>query len=172
MVREAQERLSGFPGLHATPDRWLHITTLVVGSTDQVSAQQRAQIAREATQSLSGIQPISITLGRILYHPEAIMLSVQPERALDPILEGVRMGTRKATGVEGAVNGSFSSWTPHVTVAYSTAEQPAAPIIARLGKELNPCTVQIDTVSLVVQWGPERLWHWELVETIQLSARP
>ena len=37
IAREAQERLAPFSGLHYTPLRWLHITTLVVGSTDDMS---------------------------------------------------------------------------------------------------------------------------------------
>jgi hypothetical protein len=108
MTKEAQERLSSFGGLHMTPQQSLHITTLLVGSTNPISAQQAARMLDEARRTLSGIQPINITLGRILYHPEAIMLRVDPQRALDPILEGVRTGTREAIGEEGALNGSFS----------------------------------------------------------------
>lgn len=172
MAKEAQERLSCFAGLHMTPQESLHITTLLVGSTNSISSQQTTQMLHEATRTLSGVEPINVTLGRILYHPEAIMLGVYPQRALDPILEGVRTGTREAIGEEGSINGSFSSWTPHITVAYSTADQPAAPIIDRLGKELHNCTMLIDSVSLIIQWGPERLWDWETVGTIRLAKGP
>jgi 2'-5' RNA ligase len=170
MAKEAQERLSRFAGLHMTPQQSLHITMLLVGSTDSIAAQQTTQMLHEAKRALSGVQPVNVTLGRILYHPEAIMLGVHPERALDPILEGVRAGTRDAIGGEGAINGSFSSWTPHATVAYSTAEQSAAPLINSLGRHLPNCTILIDAVSLVVQWGPERLWDWETVGIIRLDA--
>jgi 2'-5' RNA ligase len=169
VAKEAQERLSGFDGLHMTPRQSLHITTLLVGSTNSISAQQNARMLNEAQRALSGVQPINITLGRLLYHPEAIMLGVDPQRALDPILEGVQAGTREAIGEEGTINGSFSSWTPHVTVAYSTAEQSAAPIINSLGRRLPNSVVVVDGVSLVIQWGPERLWDWEIVGTIRLT---
>jgi 2'-5' RNA ligase len=172
MAREAQERLSGFAGLHVTPQQWLHVTTLLIGSTDSFSSQQTIRMLHEARRALSGVQPINVTLGRILYHPEAIMLGIRPKRALDPILDAVRTGTRDAIGEQGAITGSFSSWTPHITVAYSTAEQLAAPIIDSLGGELPNCTVLIDAVSLVIQWGPERLWDWETVGTIRLSTGP
>jgi 2'-5' RNA ligase len=172
IAKEAQERLSSFAGLHMTPLESLHITTLLIGSTESISSQQNTRMLGEAKRALSRVQPINVTLGRILYHPEAIMLGVHPQRALDPILEGVRVGTRAAIGEEGAINGSFSTWTPHATVAYSTADQPAAPIIDILGRELPARTVPIDAVSLVIQWGPERLWDWETVGTIQLAAGP
>jgi hypothetical protein len=105
-----------------------------------------------------------------MYHPEAIMLAVQPEHALDPILRAVQTATRLATGTEGAINGSLPSWTPHITLSYSTAEQPSGPIIASLGKELPGCDVVVSAVSLVIQWGPERLWDWEPVGTVQLGT--
>jgi 2'-5' RNA ligase len=172
MAGEAQERLSSFTGLHMTPPESLHITTLLIGSTESIASQQTTRMLDEAKRALSHVRPINVTLGRILYHPEAIMLGVDPQRALDPILEGVRAGTRAAIGEEGAINGSFSSWTPHVTVAYSTADQPAAPIIDSLGRELPNCTVLIDAVSLVIQWGPERLWDWKTVGIVRLAEGP
>jgi 2'-5' RNA ligase len=164
---EAQERLSGFAGLHLTPQQWLHITTLLVGETGRISTQQTTRMLREAKRALSGVQPVTVELGRVLYHPEAVMLGVEPQRALDPILEGVRAGTRAAVGEDGAINGS---WIPHMTVAYSTTEQSAAPTIDRLGKRLPSRTVRIDAVSLVIQWGPERLWNWETIGTIRLTT--
>jgi 2'-5' RNA ligase superfamily len=124
----------------------------------------------EATQMLSKVQPIPVTLGHVLYHPEAIMLAVRPHYALDPILKAVEYATRKATGRDGVGNESLSAWTPHVTVSYSTAEQPAGPIIAALGKELPSCEVRISSVSLVIQQGPERLWDWVPVGTVHLGT--
>ena len=59
-------------------------------------------------------------------------------------------------------------WTPHLTLCYSTGEQPAAPVIAALGKALPPCAVTIDQLSLVVQNGPEQLWDWRVVGTARL----
>lgn len=168
VAREVRHRLSSFSGLHVTPEEWLHVTTVVAGSTDQISSDQTMAMIVEATRALSSVKPIPVTLGRILYHPEAIMLEVDPERALYPILEGVQEATQATIHKEGNINGSFPSWTPHITVAYSTAEQPAAPIIASVGKELPVRELVVNSVSLVIQWGPERLWDWEPVGTIQL----
>jgi hypothetical protein len=35
-----------------------------------------------------------------------------------------------------------------------------APIITALGSQQEECQIQISTVSLVIQHGPERLWDW------------
>jgi 2'-5' RNA ligase len=168
LTDEAQERLSSFPGLHMTPRERLHITTLLAGPANSISVEQTTQMLEEARGTLASVRPISVTLGHILYHPEAIMLGVHPQGTLDPILDGVRAATRNAIREEGVTSGAFSSWTPHITMAYSTADQPAAPIINMLGRELPTCTLVIDAVSLVIQWGPERLWNWEILETIRL----
>jgi 2'-5' RNA ligase len=169
-AKEAQERLSCFGGFHMTPERWLHMTTLIAGSTDQISSDQMKAMLSEAKETLSTVQPIPVTLGRVLYHPEAIMLGIQPERALDPILRAAQQATRKATRSDGTINGSLPSWTPHVTISYSTTQQPAEPIIAALGNELPSREVVISALSLVIQWGPERLWDWEPVGTVQLGT--
>jgi hypothetical protein len=46
---------------------------------------------------------------------------------------------------------------PHITICYSTADQPARPLIDALGLELPSRDVQISALQLVIQRGPERL---------------
>jgi hypothetical protein len=58
----------------------------------------------------------------------------------------------------------------HVTICYSTADQPAQPIIAALGRQLPECHIQISAISLVIQHGPERRWDWHTVKTIRLDG--
>ena len=45
-----------------------------------------------------------------------------------------------------------------------------APIMAALGPQQRECQVQITTVSLVIQHGPERLWDWRTVGAVRLPA--
>jgi len=161
----ARARLSGFGGLHFTPDEWLHITTLVVGPRDKFSDSQLAEMSKAAQEALSGWDPRPITFGRILYHPQAIMLEVEPKDALEPI----RVVVQRTTGSV-VLSREPVDWIPHVTIAYSTACQPAGPIVGALGMRLPSRTTTIRSVSLVVQWGPERSWDWEVVSTIRFGA--
>jgi 2'-5' RNA ligase len=170
LAREAQERLSGFAGLHMTPLQWLHITTLIAGTTDEISSDDLKKMLTNAELSLSQTPPITVSLGRVLYHPEAIVLEVQPDHALDPMLEAAKSATSAVTG-ENGVNGTpASSWMPHITLGYSTARQPAEPVISALGKRVPCCEITVDALSLVVQRGPERLWDWHHVGTAHLRA--
>ncbi|GAA4618160.1 hypothetical protein GCM10023195_81430 [Actinoallomurus liliacearum] len=171
LSRQVQQRISGFPGFHITPDKWLHATILVAGTTSEISRDQMSAMLHHASRTLEDVSPIPVTLGRILYHPEAIMLGISPERALDPIREAVQASTCEVIGTTGQTRNASRRWTPHVTVAYSTAEQAAGPIISKLGKDLPPRAISIAAVSLVVQWGPERLWDWEPVGAIRLNGQ-
>jgi len=69
-----------------------------------------------------------------------------------------------------AAHDDLERWIPHITVCYSTAHQPAAPLIAALGESLPRCDIQISAFSLMIQRGPERHWDWSTIATIRLAA--
>jgi 2'-5' RNA ligase len=164
-----QQKLARVGGFHMTPLDNLHITTLLLGATDDIPRDQMAIMVSEAQESLARVAPITVTVDRVLYHPEAIMLAVRPTDALSPLLRAAQSATRAATGHDGTINES-TTWTPHITIAYSTTNQPVRPIIETIGKENESRTVLIDGLSLMIQWGPERNWKWEQVETAKLEG--
>jgi 2'-5' RNA ligase len=169
LVREAQQRLAHFGGLHMTPLERLHMTTLVAGPADRFTGDQLGTMARTASSMLADTHPVTVTIGRILYHPEAITLGVSPAEALAPIRNAALAATRMVTGQDDGAADS-ESWIPHVTVCYSTSHQPAAPLIAELGKSFPPCDVQVSALDLIIQRGPERRWDWSTAATIYLAA--
>jgi 2'-5' RNA ligase len=169
-ARQAQARLASFRYLHMTPEEWLHATVLVAGTTDDISSEHMDLMLAEARQHVSGIQPISVTISPVLYHPEAIMLGFAPEGALDPIRDAVRGATFGVTGRTSSATGPADRWTPHITISYSTGTQPMAPIAEALGREVPRCDITVRAVSLVIQWGPERLWNWQPVGTATLGS--
>jgi 2'-5' RNA ligase len=168
LAQEARRKLARFSGLHFTPYAWLHMTALIAGSAREITGEQIRQMASVASRLLADIPPPTMTAGKILYHPEAIMLAAQPAEALLPVLEAVREATQAVTGSKGRA-GNKLPWTPHITIAYSTARQPAEPIITALGRALPERKVQISTVSVVNQQGPERSWDWHPEATIRLG---
>jgi 2'-5' RNA ligase len=167
LATEAHRRLADFPGLEMTPERWLHMTVISVGLTDEIPLGQREAMVAEASRLLAQVRPVTVTLGRVLYHPEAIAVAARPAAAITPLLDAVQAATRAATRRDGVV--AHRPWTPHVTVAYSSAVQPAAPIIAALGRELPPSEVTIRTISLVDQDGSEYLWNWHPIAEVHLG---
>lgn len=166
---EAQEALAGFQGLHMTPLKRLHISLLAAGSTNEIDRTQMLEMLIGAEQSLLGVAPLPITLDRVLYHPEAIALRVRPAEGLSPIVDAVQSATERVTHQSRPPEVRESPWIPHVTVSYSTATQAAEPIIEKLGKSIQERQALVDSVSLVIQWGSERLWNWELIGAVQLG---
>lgn len=162
-----QEKLSRFSGLHMTPLRWLHMTTLVIGPTEGLAPSALDELADRASERASLIEPTSVSLRRLIYHPEAIMVGVDPGPALQPLFEALKGVTREVTGKAGLHQPK--TWVPHVTLCYSTTCQPAQPLINALGRELPPCDATVETVSLVVQEGAERRWEWHPVAEVQLG---
>jgi 2'-5' RNA ligase len=168
LVSVAQERLAPFGGLHFTPRQWLHMTTLVVGLTEDFTATETRQMVAFARELLADISPIVISFGKVLYHSEAIALGIRPDGALDPVRNAVWQATHKAIG-EGRITDDLL-WAPHVTVAYSTSVQAANPIIAALGRELPKCEVTVRNINLVIQEGAERLWDWRCVAEVPFNG--
>lgn len=167
LASQARQRLAAFGGLHMTPPEWLHMTTHVAGPADQFTDQQIQHMTEVASENLASVPPITVSLGKILYHPEAIMLAVTPIGDLTPIRAAAIAATKAVASVE---TDEESGWTPHITLCYSTVQQPAQPVITALGKQLPARQIDIDTMSLVIQDGPERDWNWTTVGTIRLHA--
>lgn len=168
LARHAQQRLSQFSGLHMTPVEWLHMTAMVAGPAASFTDDQLERMTETATKLLDNVPPVRVELGRIVYHPEAIMLAVSPAPALEPVREAALSATRNVAG-ERVLSGNSPAWQPHITICYSTAHQDAGPIIATLGKQLPKRHIDIDALSLIIQHGPERRWDWSTVATIQLG---
>jgi hypothetical protein len=144
------------------------MTVFLAGPAEGFTRDQMTAMAETAAEDLRETKPIEVDLGRILYHPEAVMLAVEPTDKLRPIRDAARRATAVAIGQEAPPEESASAWTPHMTVSYSTADQPAEPIISALGKDVPTRRIAIDQLNLVVQWGPERLWDWETVGIVEL----
>ena len=149
-----------------TPPQWLHVTVLRAGAAGQISQSDMSRMLARARAELAGTAPITVTLERIFYHPEAITLSVSPGSALAPVFAAARAATDEVLGTNADDDGQ--PWVPHLTLCYTTTEQPAAPVIAELGKTIPACEATISKVSLVVQDGPEDQWNWRIAGNARL----
>jgi len=165
----AREKLAPFSGLHFTPMRWLHMTTLAVGLMDDFTEAEIGNMAAHARDFLRDIPPVTVVLGKILYHPEAITLAIGPAGVLDTVHDAISAAADGTPGMSKKTT-RRELWIPHVTLAYSTTAQPAAPIIATLGRRLPEHTISVDCVSLVIQEGAERLWNWQPIAKVLLGA--
>jgi 2'-5' RNA ligase len=163
----AQRKLAGLPELDLVPLQWLHLTTLVVGFADEVRDSSVDVMTATALSTLADVAPIEVTLGRVFYHPEAVVLAVEPLGALTPVLAAVQTATTEA-GLAGHTD--TEPWLPHISLAYSNGPGPAGPIIAALGTRLPATQVTISSVSLVAQTQVGHSWQWRPVAEIALGG--
>ena len=166
LAGQAHRRIARIPGLDLVPPRWLHLTTLTSGPADVIAPGALAAMIKEAQHLLAAIAPITITLGRVLYHPRAVMLDAGPAGPFEPVIEAVRTATRHAGSSTALYH---DPWRPHITLAYSNATRPAAPVIQALGQSLPARQVTIRSVSLVTQ-SPGQRWTWDLIADLPLAA--
>jgi 2'-5' RNA ligase len=167
LAAAAQRRLAGLPGLDLVAPQWLHLTTLAVGFADEVPDASLETMIASARWALATLAPVPVTLGRVVYHPEAVVLAVEPLGALAPVLSAVTEAAR-AAGCDGRTD--TDPWLPHITVAYSHAAGPAAPVIAALGRWLPRTQVMIGSVSLVAQTQVGRSWQWRPVAEVPFTS--
>jgi 2'-5' RNA ligase len=166
LAGQAHRRIAGIPGLDLVPPRWLHLTTLTSGPADDIAPGPLAAIIEEAQHLLAAVGPITITLGRVLYHPRAVMLDAGPAGPFEPVIEAIQTATRRAGSSTALYH---DPWRPHITLAYSNATRPAAPVIQALGRSLPARQVIIRSVSLVTQ-SPGQRWTWDLIADLPLAA--
>jgi 2'-5' RNA ligase len=169
LAQRCQAMLSGVPGLDLVPAPWLHMTTQIVGFADEIADAEVESMCEAATKRLRRLEPVPIALGRALFHSEAVMLGVRPAQALDPVREGIRGAV--ATTVQVHQLTDAPDWTPHLTVAYSNQEAPAAPVIEAMRHAPPPVDVQVNEVSLVSQERIDRSYRWNRLATVPLGIR-
>jgi len=167
LAATAQKKLAGQPGLDMIEMPWLHMTTYIVGFADEVRDSAIEAMTADARRRLAQVAPIQVSLGRVGYATNAIVLPVEPPGALSPVLGAVRAATR-AAGCEGHTD--TDPWWPHISVAYSNATIPAAPIIAALGRRLPQAEITIRSISLVSQTQVGRSWQWQPVAEVPLTG--
>ncbi len=167
LAAAAQRKLADLPGLDLVPLQWLHLTTLVAGFTDEVPSQAVDTMVTTAQQLLAPAEPMQVSLGRVFYHPEGVVLLVEPAEALEPVLSAVQIAAREAD-CHGHTD--TDPWRPHLSIAYSNGSGPAAPVIEALGLRVLPAEITIGSVNLVAQAQVGHSWQWQPVAEVRLGT--
>ena len=169
LARQAQQRLAGLDGLHMTPLRWLHVTTLLAGPAADFSPVKLRQMTETAADLLASMPTAAVTLGQVLYHPEAIMLGVTPVKALTAIYDAARSGTHRVTG-EQAPDGRPARWRRTSRSATARLAGPPSPSLTRWARIFPDATSTCVRSASSSSMAPERAWDWSIVSTIRLAA--
>ncbi|MEV5574763.1 2'-5' RNA ligase family protein [Spirillospora sp. NPDC052269] len=159
LVAQCQRLLAGLDGLDLVPEAWLHMTTQIVGFADEIPGPEVAAMTAAARARLECLAPISVDLGRLWFHGEAVMLGARPGRALDPVRQAVRTAVAETVTLHQLAD--EPAWTPHVSVAYSNSIRPAAPVLDALAEPPAERRFTVRSVRLVSQERVGRLYRWD-----------
>ena len=167
LADDYRRALGPLGGLDLIPDRWLHLTMQGIGFVDDVDEHLVRDIVDAAAQHLGEIPAFEITLTGPVLDPEAVLIPVHPA---EPV-RAVRDATRAAiTEVVGDAPESADGFVPHVSVAYSSSDGPAAPYAAAMeGLDVPPATARVDRAELIVLNRDNRMYEWERFAGVPLG---
>jgi 2'-5' RNA ligase len=159
IVRQCQAKLTGSDGLDLVPAQWLHLTTQIVGFADEIPQTEIDAMVGGAAARLATTAPIQVEVGKVWFHSEAVMLGIQPPRALDPVRGAIREAVAEAVSAHQLAD--EPDWAPHISLAYSNDAGPAASIIAALKPPPAPRLMTVHRVHLVAQERAGHLYRWD-----------
>lgn len=159
--------LAGTGGLTPIPDRWLHLTMQGVGFVGEAEENKVRSVVEAAGVRLAKVPAFDLEIGPAILDPEAVLLRVQP----DGPVRAVRDAIRAAIGdVLPEVPERADGFTPHVSVAYSAADGPAAPVADALaGLGVPPAMARITSAELIVLHRDNRMYEWESFAQVPLG---
>lgn len=169
LAAQYRDALEDVGGLSLIPDQWLHLTMQGVGFVGEVPEHDVERIVEAARTRLAAVPAFDIELGAdpVVLDPEAILFPVKPA---EPVAQ-VRTAIRTALGdVLAEVPESAEGFRPHVSVAYSAADGPVAPIEQALATvDAQPARARIATAELIVLHRDHRMYEWETHTRLNLG---
>lgn len=167
LVDRLHDGLAGVEGLDLIPHRWLHLTMQGLGFTDEVSDADVDAIMRAATKRLATVPAFDLTLGPIEADDEATGLLVRPWTAVADVRDGIREAIADVWD-DAPESPEFH---PHVSIAYSNADVPAAPIRERVAplRDIEPVTIPITAAQLIRLNRDNQMYEWETVADVPLG---
>jgi 2'-5' RNA ligase len=149
------------------PDQWLHLTTQGIGFVGEAKESDVHAIAEAARLRLAAIPAFDLQLGPAVLDPEAVLLHVEPDGPVRSIREAIREAIHD---VLGEVPEKAEGFTPHVSVAYSAADDLAGPIAHALAEfDAPPARARISTAELIVIHRDNQMYEWESFARVPLG---
>ncbi|MGC9667946.1 2'-5' RNA ligase family protein [Planosporangium sp. 12N6] len=172
LVAEYQDPLREIRGLDLIPARWLHLTMQGIGFVDEVEANHVAALAAAAAEKLATVPAPVVTFHRPVIRSEAVYLPAQPADGVHAVRSAVREAISEVLGESGLEGTqSVSGYRPHVSLAYSNADQPAAPILDALSQvDPEPVTITLRHVDLLEFHRDRRMYEWVSAQPLTIGA--
>ncbi|WP_324607757.1 2'-5' RNA ligase family protein [Streptomyces sp. NRRL F-5123] len=157
----------GPSGLDLIPDRWLHLTTQGVGFTNDVSEATATAIAAAARSRLAALHSFDVSLEAPIVDPEAILVPVVPAEPIRRLRQELRSAI---ADVLPEVPEPAEGFNPHVSIAYSHAEGPAAPYAEAIeAAAVPPAKAVVTHADLIVIHRDHQMYEWTTLAEVPLG---
>jgi tetratricopeptide (TPR) repeat protein len=164
--------LAGLP-VDISPAQSLHMTLQRVGF-EEAKPEDIARIAERAQLRCSTLTPFAFTLDKVIVVREAVIMLAVPAGPLAALRAALRHAIADVWGKDAvpeneSVPNAPDGFVPHVTLAYSNAEGPGAPVIAAVrAVQRRTVTVTVDSASLLLVDGRAGVYHWQHIASARL----
>ncbi|MFK0297216.1 2'-5' RNA ligase family protein [Streptomyces sp. NPDC090442] len=166
LAAEYRAALADLGGLDPVPDASLHMTLQGLNFADRVSGDDLRAVLSAAQSRLARFPAFDLRVHRPEITPEAIRWEATPSGPP----AAVRAALRDAIGTVWDTVPEPAEFAPHITIAYSNATGPAAPVRAALDAvTTDPATVHVDQVELIVLNRDRRMYEWDTHTQLTLA---
>jgi 2'-5' RNA ligase len=147
----------------------LHMTIDPIGPEEEFTSSQISAIGRTARQACQSFPKIDLSIGPLAGSDGAIRFSATPQQ---PIFELRKLLRSAVTDCVPSTMFTTKEFRPHVGIAYSNSNMPAAPIIRMVKSLRNIPTVplRVSEASLVLLERRERAWAWTTAERVPFTG--
>ncbi|MEU6072517.1 2'-5' RNA ligase family protein [Micromonospora sp. NPDC047074] len=162
--------LSPHPSLDVIPNRWLHLTMQGIGFVQDVPVEDVDAIVAAAQDHCAQLAPFQLTIGAPHVDPESIQIAVDPVEPVRQLRAAIRAAIADVWGPD-RVPEAAEPYNPHLSLAYTNTDAPAAPLIEALedAPQLGADAV-IDACQLIVLNRDEGMYVWEPYATVKLGS--
>lgn len=162
--------LSQQPNLDVIPNQWLHLTMQGIGFVHDVVSEDVDAIVAAARARCAHLAPFKLTIGAPHVDPESIQIAVDPVEPVRQIRTAIRAAIADVWGSD-RVPEPAEPYNPHLSLAYTNTEGPAAPLVEALTSAPNlTANAEIDSCQLIILNRDEGMYVWEPYATVKLGS--
>ncbi|TDC37657.1 2'-5' RNA ligase family protein [Micromonospora sp. 15K316] len=162
--------LSQQPSLDVIPNQWLHLTMQGIGFVQDVAPEDIDAIVAAARTRSAQLAPFKLTIGAPHVDPESIQIAVDPVEPVRQLRTAIRAAIADVWGSD-RVPEPAEPYNPHLSLAYTNTEGPAAPLVEALASapDLN-ASAEINSCQLIILNRDSGMYVWEPYATVKLES--
>ncbi len=122
------------------------MTVHVAGATEEIDSESLRALLSRSQEAVNGIHPVPVTARRLLYHPEAIVLAIEPAEELRSVALSVGEATQEILGARPDTLRRSSTW-----LSNRVCTRNASRSVSR--REARARTVSRSRISLPLSWS-------------------